>query len=374
MKSKTIIFRKFEKKLFYTNILEMLSNQIIDWYLQYKRDLPWRNTKDAYTIWISEIMLQQTRVATATDYFNRFLNQFPTVSDLAMADEREVLKLWQGLGYYSRARNLHATAKIIHTDYNGVFPNTYKDILKLKGIGTYTAAAISSFAFNLPYAALDGNVFRVLSRVYSIDKPIDTGEGKKFFQELATETMGNARPEIYNQAIIEFGALQCTPRTPNCETCPIQANCLAFGNGQIDQLPLKSKQIKTKNRYFYYLFLSCENRFIIEKREGKDIWKNMYQYPLIESDKAISTKKLLQTSKWKELFENKELVIQSICENVVHKLSHQNLHTTIIHINTDIDQLKEIKPYQIIDYSEIENYPFPKPIENHINATFENIP
>ncbi len=348
----------------------MLSNRIIDWYLQYKRDLPWRKTKNPYAIWISEIMLQQTRVATAIDYFNRFLTQFPTISDLAMADEREVLKMWQGLGYYSRARNLHATAKIIHTIYNGVFPNTYKDILKLKGVGTYTAAAISSFAFNLPYAALDGNVFRVLSRVYGIDKPIDTSEGKKYFQEMATETMGDACPEIYNQAIIEFGALQCTPKMPNCEICPIQAKCLAYGNKQVDQLPLKSKQIKTKNRYFYYLFLSCENRFIIEKREGKGIWENMYQYPLIERDKAISTKKLLQTSKWKELFENKELVIHSVYEKVVHKLSHQNLHITILHINMDIDQLKNNKAYRIIKSSEIENYPFPKPIENHLNVIF----
>lgn len=350
----------------------MLSNQIIEWYLQYKRDLPWRKTKDAYTIWISEIMLQQTRVATATDYFNRFINQYPTVSDLALADEREVLKLWQGLGYYSRARNLHATAKIIHIEYKGVFPNTYKEILKLKGIGTYTAAAISSFAFNLPYAALDGNVFRVLSRIYGIDKPIDTGEGKKLFQKLANETMGNARPEIYNQAIIEFGALQCIPRNPKCEICPVQANCLAFGDGQVDQLPLKSKQIKTKNRYFYYLFLSCKNRFIIEKREGKDIWENLYQYPLIESDKAISTEELLQTSKWKGLFENKELAIHSICDKVVHKLSHQNLHTTIIHINMNIDQLKNNSSFQIIKYSDIDNYPFPKPIENHLSVMMKN--
>jgi A/G-specific adenine glycosylase len=350
----------------------MLNNQIISWYLQNKRDLPWRETKDPYQIWISEIMLQQTRVATAIDYFYRFLVQFPTISDLAKAKEQEVLKLWQGLGYYSRARNLHATAKIIHTEYNGVFPDSYKEILKLKGIGSYTAAAIASFAFNLPHAAVDGNVYRVLSRIYGINKATDSTEGKKHFQNIASETMGNAQPEIYNQAIIEFGALQCIPRNPKCDICPLLSNCYAYNNAQVDQLPIKSKQIKTKNRYFYYLFLSCKSRFLIEKRLKKDIWENLFQYPLIECDKPISTNELLQTFEWKELFGNKKLVIHSVSENVVHKLSHQSLHTTFIHIEMDIDKLSSKYGYQVINYSEITEYPFPKLIEDHLNAIIKN--
>ncbi len=350
----------------------MLNNQIISWYLQNKRDLPWRETKDPYQIWISEIMLQQTRVATAIDYFYRFLVQFPTISDLAKAKEQEVLKLWQGLGYYSRARNLHATAKIIHTEYNGVFPDSYKEILKLKGIGSYTAAAIASFAFNLPHAAVDGNVYRVLSRIYGINKATDSTEGKKYFQNIASETMGNAQPEIYNQAIIEFGALQCIPRNPKCDICPLRSNCYAYNNAQVDQLPIKSKQIKTKNRYFYYLFLSCKSRFLIEKRIKKDIWENLFQYPLIECDKPISTNELLQTFEWKELFGNKKLVIHSVSENVVHKLSHQSLHTTFIHIEMDIDKLSSKYGYQVINYPEITEYPFPKLIEDHLNAIIKN--
>ncbi|MBN2595915.1 MAG: A/G-specific adenine glycosylase [Marinifilaceae bacterium] len=349
----------------------MLSNQIISWYLQNKRDLPWRETKDPYQIWISEIMLQQTRVASAIDYFNRFLEQFPTISDLAQAEEQEVLKLWQGLGYYSRARNLHAAAKIIQLEYHGVFPDSYKEILKLKGIGTYTAAAIASFAFNLPHAAVDGNVYRVLSRIYGISKAIDSTEGKKYFQTIAGETMGDAIPEIYNQAIIEFGALQCIPRNPKCDICPILANCFAYNNAQVDQFPIKSKQIKTKNRYFYYLFLSCKSRFLIEKRKKKDIWENLFQYPLIEYGNPISTDELLQTFEWKELFGNKELVIHSVSKNVIHKLSHQNLHTKFIHIEMDIDKMKNECGYLIINHSEISKYPFPKLIEDHLNIIIE---
>lgn len=350
----------------------MLSNQIISWYLQNKRDLPWRETKDPYQIWVSEIMLQQTRVATAIEYFNRFLIEFPTISDLAKANEQEVLKLWQGLGYYSRARNMHATAKIIHSEYKAVFPNSYKEILKLKGIGSYTAAAIASFAFNLPYAAVDGNVYRVLSRIYGIDKAIDSTEGKKYFQNIADETMGNARPEIYNQAIIEFGALQCIPRNPKCDACPLISNCFAYNSVQVDQLPIKSKQIKTKKRYFYYLFLSCKNQFLIEKRGKKDIWENLYQYPLIECDKPISIDELLQTLEWKQLFGKKELIIHSVSENVVHKLSHQNLHTTFIQIEMDINKLNGKYGYQVINYSEIKRYPFPKLIEDHLNGIVKN--
>ncbi|WP_421918193.1 A/G-specific adenine glycosylase [Marinifilum sp.] len=344
----------------------MLNNQIINWYRNHKRDLPWRNTKNPYLIWISEIMLQQTRVVTATDYYNKFTSRFPTVMDLALADEQEVLNIWQGLGYYSRARNLHHAAKTIHTLYNGIFPKTYKEILSLKGIGTYTAAAISSFAYNLPYAAVDGNVYRVLARIFGVETPIDSSEGKKLFQKLAQETMGNASPEIYNQAIIEFGALQCTPKSPNCDTCPIHASCFAFKSNRVDQLPKKSKQINPKDRYFYYLFISCSGRFAIEKRESKDIWKNMFQYPLIEFDRLMTTDKIIQSKQWKDIFANKDLVIQSISDNIVHKLTHQNINTSFIHIEIDAEQIKRFESFSFIKKQDAENYPFPKLVANHI--------
>lgn len=349
----------------------MLSNQIINWYIINKRDLPWRNTKDAYSIWISEIMLQQTRVATAIDYFNRFMARFPSVSDLALANEQEVLNMWQGLGYYSRARNLHAAAKTIQEEYDGIFPSTYQEIIKLKGIGNYTAAAISSFAYNLQYAAVDGNVYRVLSRIYGIENAIDSTVGKKYFQKIATETMSDARPEIYNQAIIEFGALQCIPRNPNCTNCPVQANCSAFSSNKVELLPLKSKQIKTKDRYFYYLFLSCNGRIFIEKRVAKDIWQNMYQYPLIESPKAIEINELIQSPEWNNFFDNEKLTIHSTTNPVVHKLSHQNLHATFVHVEVNFQYLARKNDLLGIHFSDLGNYPFPKLIENHLSTVLD---
>jgi len=344
----------------------MLNNQIINWYSIHKRDLPWRRTKDPYSIWISEIMLQQTRVSTTIDYYNRFISQFPTVKDLAIADEQEVLNLWQGLGYYSRARNLHFAAKTIQKEYDGIFPDSYNNILALKGIGTYTAAAISSFAYNLPYAVLDGNVFRVLSRIYGIETPIDSGKGKKLFQQMATETMGNATPEIYNQAIIEFGALQCTPKSPKCESCPLLANCFAHKNQMIEVLPKKSKQIKTKNRYFYYLFLSCSGRFAIVKREGKDIWENMYQFPLIETDHPVEHHDLMKTEQWSLYLKNSTAVINKQTKPIVHKLSHQHIHASFVHITVKEELAKNDLIF--ISMEEAEDYPFPKLIENHLKT------
>lgn len=344
----------------------MLHNQILNWYFKYKRELPWRETQDPYLIWISEIMLQQTRVATVIDYFYRFTQQFPTVSDLATAPEQEVLNLWQGLGYYSRARNLHQAAKTIHEKYNGEFPSTYKEILSLKGIGTYTAAAIASFAYNLPHAVLDGNVFRVLSRIYGIDTPIDSTQGKKKFQQLATETMADAEPQNYNQAIIEFGALQCTPKSPNCNECPLQNQCFAFANNLIEQLPIKSKKIKVSNRYFYFLFIHDENDFLISKRTEKDIWLNLYQYPLLEQEKETNIEQLMASNNWKAFFNDQDVIISDISETIVHKLSHQNLHTQFIHIKADLDYISKNKNIIRLKKENWNQYPFPKLIENHI--------
>ncbi len=343
----------------------MFHHTILKWYSENKRELPWRNTKDAYKIWISEIMLQQTKVDSVMGYYQRFLDHFPTVNHLADADEKSVLRLWQGLGYYSRARNLHHAAKTIQQEYNGVFPNNYKAILALKGIGTYTAAAISAFAYNLPYAVLDGNVFRVLSRYYGIDTPIDTNKGKQLFQQVATDTMETATPEIYNQAIIEFGALQCTPKQPKCDTCPVNINCVALKEDTIFQLPVKEKKLKIKNRYFYYIIIRDDNGIVLNQRTQKDIWQNMYEYPLIETNKVTDLNKITSSKAWTDLFNGTKTTITKQNDIMVHKLTHQNIHITFIEVEIE-DSLKQ--PLQFISYDEVNNYPLPKPIETHLKS------
>lgn len=243
---------------------------LINWYQKNKRDLPWRNTKDPYCIWISEIILQQTRVVQGYDYYQRFIQRFPDVATLASADQGEVLKYWQGLGYYSRARNLHEAAKDILSRFGGVFPQDYGSVLSLKGIGEYTAAAIVSFVWNQPYPVIDGNVFRVLSRLFALDTPVDTGPGKKQIAELAQTLMDPMYAGIHNQAIMEFGALQCIPQNPDCENCPFVNRCLGYASGDILQFPVKSNKIKTRNRYFNYFFITNEGDTYLHRRTGKD--------------------------------------------------------------------------------------------------------
>ena len=256
---------------------------ITHWYHQNKRNLPWRTTKNAYVIWLSEIILQQTRVEQGLPYFNKFLQHYPSVSDLATADEQEILNDWQGLGYYSRARNLHKTAKEVVEIYKSEFPSTYNELLKLTGIGPYTAAAIASFAFDEAKAVVDGNVYRVLSRVFDIEEAIDSTQGKKTFELLANELIDKKNPAIYNQAIMEFGALHCVPVNPDCATCPLQFQCLAYANKTITERPVKSKKTKVTPRYFVYLIeLSPSQTIRIEKRKEKGIWQHLYQFPLVE--------------------------------------------------------------------------------------------
>ena len=251
-------------------------NTLINWYLQNKRDLPWRKTTDPYQIWLSEIMLQQTRVAQGTPYFLSFTTAFPTVFDLAKANEEQVLKLWQGLGYYSRARNLHKTAQYVANELSGEFPDNYKDLLKLKGVGEYTAAAIASFSYNEPVPVVDGNVFRVLSRYFDMETDIAVASAKKEFAALAFELMPKDKPAIFNQAIMEFGALQCVPKNPNCNVCVFNTSCAALQKKKVDQLPVKSKKLKVRNRFFNYLVVSDDNEnTIIQKRTAKGIWHNL---------------------------------------------------------------------------------------------------
>ncbi len=270
-----------------------VSNEIVLWYKKNKRDLPWRHTKNSYIIWISEILLQQTRVKQAIGYFNRFVAQFPDVQMLADAKEEEVLKYWQGLGYYSRARNLHYSARYIVNELGGIFPQQYNDIIKLKGVGEYTAAAIASFAFDEKVSAIDGNVYRVLSRIFNISLAVNSGKGKKAFREIAETLIENQQPGEFNQAMIEFGALLCKPLNPLCSECPVLEVCLAYNNGVILERPVKNKSQVLKKRYFAYLFIKSGERVLIKKRTQKDIWKGLYEFPLIETMSEIKTEELI---------------------------------------------------------------------------------
>lgn len=338
------------------------SKTLIDWYLQNKRNLPWRQTNDPYQIWLSEIILQQTRVAQGKPYYEVFLSHFPTVFDLAEAKEEQVLKLWQGLGYYSRARNLHATAKYIVNELKGEFPLTYKDLLSLKGVGEYTAAAIASFSYNEPIAVVDGNVFRVLSRVFGMTSDIAITNTKKEFQYVAQELLPENNPAIFNQAIMEFGALQCVPKSPNCTTCVFNDSCFAFEKKCIDELPVKSKKTKVTNRYFNYLIIRDSNDdFVVLKREDKGIWFNLYEFTLLENLQKRNLEEIVEEIQIK--FNPKEIILKNEKE-LVHKLSHQHLHILFFELkfNYEIENALPIE--------EVVKLPFPIVIHNFIASNY----
>lgn len=304
------------------------SNLLIQWYLQNKRDLPWRNDTNPYTIWLSEIMLQQTRVAQGLPYFLRFTEAFPTVFDLAKASEQEVLKLWQGLGYYSRARNLHKTAQQIAFDYNGVFPTTYNDLLQLKGVGEYTAAAIASFSYNENVPVVDGNVYRVLSRYFGVTTDIASAGAKKEFTQLAAEVLPEGKANLFNQAIMEFGALQCVPKNPDCLQCIFNDSCLALQMKQVAELPLKSKKVKVTPRFFNYLvFRDDTEQTLLQQRTAKGIWYNLYEFPLIETTATLKESEVITLIK-NQAFVPNEIIDITLYnyDAIVHKLSHQQLH------------------------------------------------
>ena len=338
------------------------SKILIKWYLQNKRDLPWRNTANPYPIWLSEIMLQQTRVAQGTPYFLSFTTEFPTVFDLAAASEEQVLKLWQGLGYYSRARNLHKTAQYIVTELNGIFPDNYNDLLKLKGIGEYTAAAIASFAYNECVAVVDGNVFRVLSRYFDIETDIAQACAKKEFAALAFELMPKDNPATFNQAIMEFGALQCVPKSPNCSICVFNESCAALQKKKVDRLPVKSKKIKVRNRYFNYIVANDENEnTLIQKRISKGIWQNLYEFPLLETEKEENFDFVLEQIQSEYFKENSiSSMLETNDKSIIHKLSHQHLHIKFWKVNVN----GTIK--NGINQENLKTFPFPIVIHNFI--------
>lgn len=346
------------------NIDNRFSSSIINWYNVHKRELPWRDTTDPYIIWLSEIILQQTRVDQGYSYFVKFIQRFPTVKDLAKANEDEVLKLWQGLGYYSRARNLHATAKIIVSKYDATFPPVYKDIISLRGVGDYTAAAILSFSYNLPYAVVDGNVYRVLSRVFGIEEPIDTTKGRKLFAELANSMLNKKAPGLYNQAIMDFGALQCVPVSPDCTVCPISEFCFALAQSKISELPKKQNKTKIRNRYFNYLDIRSENNMYLQKRTAKDIWQNLYEFLLIESDELLVFDEVQENMGFKEIFKGIDFLEISLPIQFKHVLSHQVIYASFYQIRIN----QELKLPEIISVKSenIEDYPISLLIEKYL--------
>jgi len=350
----------FYQKSFLMNF----SNRLLLWYDKNKRHLPWRETHNPYAIWLSEIMLQQTRVAQGLPYYLKFIESFPTVFDLANADEEQVLKLWQGLGYYSRARNLHQTAQKISFEYDGNFPNNYKELLKLKGVGEYTAAAIASISFDEAVPVVDGNVFRVLARYFAVETDILSAKAKNEFTNLAFELLDKKNPAQFNQAIMEFGALQCVPANPDCEKCIFNTDCQAFLLNRVAEFPVKIKKTKIKNRYLHYLvFRDLKNKTLANKRTGNGIWKNLYEFPVLETNEEVTFSVISQQIK--EQFTNVKDVVLFNQDKILHKLSHQHLHIWFFDV-----ELNEVLPNGM-DISEVSKLPTPIVIHNFLEEYFK---
>lgn len=307
---------------------------LLEWYARHGRDLPWRRTRDPYRIWLSEVILQQTRVAQGTDYYLRFMERWPDVASLAAASEDEVLKMWQGLGYYSRARNLHAAAKRVTEHFGGRFPTAWDDVRSLPGVGSYTAAAVCSIACDAPCAVLDGNVYRVLARLFDIDTPIDTAAGRKAFAELAQSQLDRDRPGLYNQAVMDFGALQCTPAAPHCDGCPLADRCLALAAGTVARRPVKQGKTKVSDRWFNYLHVTCGGRTLLCRREGRDIWQGLYEFPLIETCGPADFAALAAQPRFRELLGDAAWRLVRSVGMPRHQLSHRTIRATVHRIET----------------------------------------
>ncbi|RZK60585.1 MAG: A/G-specific adenine glycosylase [Pedobacter sp.] len=346
--------------------------ELIKWYKINKRDLPWRNTTDPYVIWLSEIILQQTRVEQGLPYFNKFLENFSTVKRFAAASENEVLKLWQGLGYYSRGRNMLFTAKQVMELHDGKFPTAYEQLIKLKGIGDYTAAAISSFSNDESKAVLDGNVFRVLARYFGIEEAINSTIGKKIFAELAQSLIEDQKPSLYNQAIMEFGALQCKPKSPHCNDCPLQLSCFAYNNDKVNVLPLKLKKVKVRERWFNYFIGLNDDQILIKQRKPGDVWQQMYDFPLIETNNVAGLDDIDFIDDIKKMFGN-NVKIRSLVQKK-HMLTHQiiyvhffGLENYMINFNLHTD----IKSVTLEDFATL---PHPKVISDFFELYLQNKP
>jgi A/G-specific adenine glycosylase len=326
--------------------------------------MPWKGESDPYKIWLSEIILQQTRVEQGWDYYNRFVATFPTIESLAKAPEQKVFKLWEGLGYYTRCKNLIATAKFIANEKKGIFPDKYEDILALKGIGPYTAAAIASFAFNLPFAVVDGNVFRVLSRFFGIDDAIDSTAGKKLFTQLANELLESKNPAIYNQSIMDFGAVVCKPKSPLCGECPLKTKCKALLQNKVNALPIKEGKLIKKTRWLNYLIVDFENKIFVRKRGAKDIWENLYEFILLENDTLIEPEALRKTDVFKNIFLKNTPEIIDISPIYKQQLTHQTINGRFIKIK--VQQQLNLQGYKTVTYKQLSKLPFPRFINGYL--------
>ena len=345
---------------------ETFSETLIKWYNRNKRDLPWRNTKNPYQIWLSEVILQQTRVAQGLPYYEKFVEQYPTIQALASADQKEVLRLWQGLGYYSRARDMHATAQIIAHDFDAIFPNTYAGLLKLKGIGPYTAAAIASFAFDEKVAVVDGNVFRVLARTFGVETDISSHEAKKIFGDLANNLISEANPSTHNQAIMEFGATHCTPAKPACMFCVFADICVANLSSKQGFFPVKSKKVKVKNRFFNYFIIEKDHQFLMNLRTEKDIWLGLYDFYLVESEEKTVALDEIEDVFLREILPKS--IIKSVSESYRHILTHQRIEAKFWHIVLNEGVLLP-ESYRFYSLQEIEDLPKPILVEKYLKQT-----
>ncbi len=345
------------------------ASQIIAWYKTFHRELPWRNTKDPYKIWLSEIILQQTRVKQGLPYYEKFIETYPTLIDFANADIQDILRVWQGLGYYSRARNMHYTARFIRDELGGKFPNTYKGLLQLKGVGKYTAAAIASFAFGEDVAVLDGNVFRLLARYFGIYTDISSGEGQKEFSALAQSLLPRGQSPIYNQALMEFGAMQCSPQKPNCMYCPLQKDCVAFSTNEVATLPVKNKKINQKERFFHYWVLIHNQKIALRLRNSEGIWEGLYDFYLQEEEKSIQFEEALQHF---PLAAQQQLVLKHQSPHFKHVLTHQIIQACFWQV--EINELPIVEKYfplmNFYGIEEIKDLPKPILIHNYLKKHF----
>jgi A/G-specific adenine glycosylase len=344
---------------------------LLGWFHKNRRNLPWKDTKDPYKIWLSEIILQQTRVEQGYSYYLRFISQYPTVEALAKASLDEVLKLWQGLGYYSRARNLHVTAQTVVQEHHGRFPTSSSSLLSLKGIGEYTAAAIASFAFGEPTPALDGNGYRILTRVFGVHTPIDSSEGKKTLRKLAQELIPQRYSADFNQALMDFGSLVCVPKSPKCADCPLQEGCYAYRSNKVAELPVKGRKPEIRARYFHYFIVREKQGVYLHQRSDNDIWKGLYEFPLIETDAEVPPGEITAQTAWKKLFPGGKVQIVRHSPLIKHQLTHQTLWTRFYLAEPGTIAHNLCRHYLLVPLADFDRYSIPRLIDAFLEKNAE---
>lgn len=344
-----------------------ISEIIIEWYIHNKRDLPWRKTKSPYFIWLSEVILQQTRVSQGLNYYIKLSRKYPAIENLASASLDEVLKLWQGLGYYTRARNMHETANMIVNQYNGRFPSNYLGLLKLKGVGPYTAAAVASIAFNEPVAVMDGNVFRVLARLFNENTIVNSSRGNIIFRKLAEKILNKEKAGLHNQALMELGSLICLPNNPSCNRCPLAVHCIACQAGHIQNLPVKPPKSPLRTRYFNYLLICHNDNVYLYQRNKKDIWHSLYEFPLIETEAPLTQTQLQNEKEWNEIMKGNSYIICSVSKVYRHQLTHQIIISRFYKIIINGIVFRPLKHFIPVSWDEIDHYAVPRLLERYLH-------